>query len=127
MIKTILLGLFLSSGLALYAQVPAVPDTAKIIDHMRRDNLAAAADLARISNLSAPSPQMQRAEKLLTDANRRSVNDPARLELKGDVARLLGSDDAAIGFYQNALDRIEEHFEKFGKRTVGAGFRVFTM
>lgn len=114
MIRAFFIGLLIACGAVLSAQTLSAPDSEKLIDYLKKDDVVSALEFVRAKKLSASVTQFQKAEELLADAGRRSAAAPQRAELKGDVARLLGSYVQALAFYQDAIDRIESHFQKYG-------------
>jgi tetratricopeptide (TPR) repeat protein len=111
MLRIILASFLLSFGIAVHAQV----GDDKLLDALKNDNLAEAIKIVRGRAATDPSSRIRLAERVLDEASRRGPGDHQRIEARGDVAQLAGSCSTAIVLYQQTIDGLQSHYEKYLK------------
>lgn len=116
MLRVFFLGLFIAFGAMVSpAQTLSASDAEKIIDYLKKDDVDSAFEFVRSKKTSdSSSRQLREAENFLDAARSYSAQSVELAEKKGDVARVFGFYELALAFYQDAVDRMEQHFQKYG-------------
>lgn len=108
---------FIFGAVFIQAQEFSTSESENLIVYLKKNDVAATIDFVRNKKLAHPSAiKLQQAEKLLEDAKRRSESGIQRIVLRGDVARIFEFHSLAFEFYQDALAKLESHFQKYGNR-----------